>query len=141
MKKFNTCNSSTQRSNSDFTSWAPEKITATVSSLKSRAEAFNCKLVVTSVSIRLENRNGDMFTVDLDDYWHVDGIEFNMSGSAIRGDISELDDITEQAFDKLDALNELKQAWREISQWLDLLAYAKEHNLNSNRRRTMKTLY
>lgn len=139
MKKFNTCNSSTQRLNSDFTSWAPEKITATVSSLKSRAEAFNCKLVVTSVSIRLENRNGDMFTVDLDDYWHVDGIEFNMGGSAIRGDISELDDITEQAFDKLDALNELKQAWREISQWLDLLAYAKEHNLNSSHRTSVNS--
>lgn len=126
-------------SSTDFTSWAPEKITATVASLKSRAEAFNCKLVVTGVSVRLENRNGDTFTADIDDYWHVDTVEFNMGGSAIRGDISELDEITEKAFDKLDALNELKQAWREISQWLDLLVYAKEHNLNSNRRRKLNS--
>lgn len=126
-------------SSTDFTDWTPEKVTATVASLKSRAEVYNCKLVVTDISVRLKNRNGDMFTADIDDYWHVDTVEFSMGGSTIRGDLSELDEITEKSFAKIEALNELKQAWREINQWLDLLVYAAEHQLNSSRRRKLNS--
>ena len=52
-----------------------------------------------------------------------------MLNSAIRGSLAELDEITEKAAGKLDALNELKQSWREVSQWLELLAYAKKNNI------------
>lgn len=137
MKKLPALNSSaTQKLNSDtdFINWDAEQIKSTIAALKSKAEAFNCKLRISSSEITLANRQGDFFSAVFDDYYDIETVEFNMSGSAIRGSLAELDEITEKAAGKLDALNELKQVWREVSQWLELLAYAKANNLNSNYR-------
>lgn len=138
MKKLPALNSSaTQKLNSDtdFTNWDAEHIKSTIAALKSKAEAFNCKLRISSSEITLTNRQGDFFSAVFDDYYDIETVEFNMSGSAIRGSLAELDEITEKAAGKLDALNELKQVWREVSQWLELLAYAKKNNINASRRK------
>ena len=130
----NSLNSST-----DFTTWSDEQIRRTIFELKDKIAAYNCTLRVTSVMIELTNETGDSFYATLGDDWSIESVEFNMSGSSIRGDLSELDEITEQAFEKMNALNELKKSWKDVSQWLDLLAYAKEHNLNSSHRTSVNS--
>lgn len=142
MKKLPALNaSSSQKLNSDtdFTNWDAEHIKSTIAALKSKAEAFHCKLRISWSEVTLTNRQGDFFSAIFDDDYNIETVEFNMSGSAIRGSLAELDKVTEKAAGKLDALNELKQSWREVSQWLELLAYAKKNNINASRRTSMNS--
>lgn len=131
-KRIQTLNSDTV-----FDSWSAEKIQNNVKSLKTKAKAYSCELRITRTQIQLVNSRGDYFAAIFDDEYNIESIEFHALSISTRSD--DVDAITEEFDNYYDALNELKAAWRAISHWLDLIAYAKANNLNSAKRRKLNS--
>lgn len=131
-KRIQTLNSDTV-----FDSWSAEKIQNNIKSLKTKAGVFNCELRITRTQIQLVNSRGDYFAAIFDDDYNIESIELHALSLSTRSD--DVDAITEEFDNYYDALNELKAAWRAISQWLDLIAYAKANNLNSSHRTSVNS--
>ena len=126
-KRIQTLNSDTV-----FDSWSAEKIQNNIKSLKTKAGVFNCELRITRTQIQLINSRGDYFAAIFDADYNIESIELHALSLSTRS--ADVDAITEEFDNYYDALNELKAAWRAISHWLDLIAYAKANNLNSAKR-------
>ena len=130
----------TQTLNSDtvFDSWSTEKIQNNINSLKTKAEAYKCQLRITDFQIQLVNSKGAYFSAVLDDSYNIENIEFSTYGFKSRS--VDIDEITEDFDSYYDALNELKAAWRAVSNWLDLIAYAKQVGINCSRKKLNSSL-